>query len=217
MYGGPLGDYSSRSDSYFSSYPRPSFLGHTKRVTPILSPEAEQPNEKIAASLAARSNVWLLVPAMAGTVAYYLFTSIFRGVRREEKEGKSASGKIGSVVFTSIVTLGLASYIYSVLVLADGHLMDVYWSITGTIAVQMLYFAAVYTWLYRLDESSFDVKVEDDPIEEFITFLYFSITTFATTGSSVFPESITARILVAIQVLFLVFSFSMGLVFFTSP
>lgn len=206
MYG-PIGE------PYFSSYPRPSFLGHVKRVAPIISAGAERLNAKITA----RSNVWLLVPAMTGTVAYYLLTSMFRDIRKEEDRDRSVKGKIGSVIYTSVATAGISAYIYSVLVVADGHLMDIYWPIAGAISVQMLYFAAVYTWLYRLDQRSFNTIVEDDPIEEFITFLYFSISNFATSGSSVFPESITARLLVGLQVLFLIFSFTMGLVFFINP
>ncbi|WP_072771940.1 hypothetical protein [Desulfitobacterium chlororespirans] len=214
MVYGSITDYSSYADSYLSNYPRPSFLGHIKRTAPIPPQEEE---ERFEAKRAAHANVWLLVPAMTGTVAYYLFTSIFRGIRQREEEDKAVGGKIGSVVYTGIVTAGLSAYIYSVLILADGHLMDVYWPIAGAITVQLLYFAAVYTWLYRLDYSSFSAEVEDEPIEELLTFLYFSITNFATTGSSVFPESITARLLVGLQVLFLVFSFTMGLVFFTNP
>ncbi|AGA68470.1 hypothetical protein Desdi_0951 [Desulfitobacterium dichloroeliminans LMG P-21439] len=210
MYGS-LGEYPLYPDSYPSSYPGPSFLGHIKRVAPILSQEAERINAKITAA----SNVWLLAPAMVGTAAYSLFTTLFRGL--EGENGKVLKGKIGSVIYSAVVTAGLSSYVYSVLVVADGHLMDIYWPIAGAIAVQILYFASVYTWLYRLDKSSFTDNIEDNPIEEIITFLYFSITTFATTGSSVFPESITAKGLVALQVLFLIYSFTMGLVFFINP
>lgn len=208
---GALRGHSSYPDSYPSSCPRPSFLGHIKRAAPILSHEAERINAKITAV----SNVWLLAPAIAGTAAYFLFTTLFRG--SEGESSKAFKGKLGSVIYSAIVTAGLASYVYSVLVLADGHLMDIYWPIAGAIAVQILYFAAVYTWLYRLDKRSFTDGIEDDPIEEFITFLYFSITTFATTGSSVFPETITSRLLVAVQVLFLIYAFTMGLVFFINP
>ncbi|MEL1135646.1 hypothetical protein AAC978_10725 [Desulfitobacterium sp. THU1] len=208
---GPLGDYSSYPDSYPLSYSGPSFLGHMKKVAPVISQEAERINAKITAV----SNVWLLAPAMVGTAAYFIFTTLFRGL--EGENDKALKGKLGSVTYSAIVTAGLAAYVYSVLVVADGHLMDIYWPIAGAIAVQLMYFASVYIWLYRLDKSSFTDNIKDDPIEEIITFIYFSITTFATTGSSVFPESITARLLVSLQVLFLIYSFTMGLVFFINP
>lgn len=208
VYG--LGKNSTYPDLRPPSYPRSGFLDRIERVAPVLSRETG-----INAKITAVANVWLLAPAGTGTAVYFLFTTLLRGTEREK--GKALKGKFGSVIYSTIVTAGLSAYIYSVLVVANGHLMNIYWPIAGAIALQILYFASVYTWLYCLDKSSFTDNIKAGSLEEFAAFLYFSITTFATTGSSVFPESNTARLLVALQVLFLIYSFTMGLVFFLNP
>ena len=211
---GSAGGYSPYPGSYPSNYTNPNFLGN-KRTATVPSKE---PAYVVNGKAAATSNVWLLAPAIVGTGAYYFFAFISSDEAECGELEKSVQGRLGSIIYSCIATAGLSSYIYNVLVATDGHLLNVFLPASSAVAAQILYFAAVYTWLYRLDSKSFSVKVDKkNLIDEIVAFIYFSITTFATAGGDISPQTITARILVSLQVLFFIYTFTMGMVFFASP
>ena len=213
MYGS-AGGYSPYPVSYPSNYTTPNFLGN-KRTTTV---PTKAPDHFVDGKSVAASNVWLLAPAIVGTGAYFLFAIIPRDGTGCDEQEKSIQGKLGSIIYSCIATAGFSSYFYNVLVAADGHLLDVFLPASAAITAQIAYYAAVYTWLYRIDSKSFSVKVDKrNPIDELVAFIYFSITTFATAGGDISPQTITARILVSLQVLFFIYAFTMGMVFFASP
>lgn len=212
MYGF-AGGYSPYPGSYPSNYTNPNFLGNKRTATV----PAKAPDPVVNGKAVAATNVWLLAPAIVGTGAYFFFALISKDGAECGEQEKAIQGRLGSIVYSCIATAGLSSYIYNVLVAADGHLLNVFVPASGAIAIQILYYAAVYTWLYRLDSKSFSVKVDKrNPIDVLVAFIYFSITTFATAGGDISPQTITARILVSLQVLFFIYIFTMGMVFFAS-
>jgi len=182
--------------------------------------ESEAARREAVAEKIAIEETWLLVPALVGTAAAYLFTLITQRPKAEPEcltEEKPKRGKPGLIIYSAITIAGISAYIYDILVASDGHLVNVFFPVAGAITLQIAFFAAIYTWLHRLDPGSFSVEVKRSLFEELVVFLYFSITTFATAGGDIAPETATARILVAEQVLFFVYTFTMGMVFFVSP
>jgi hypothetical protein len=179
-----------------------------------------EPDYVVNGREAVASNVWLLAPAFIGTGAFFFFTLMSRGTDSQESCGESESiqRKLGSIIFTGIATAGISYYIYSVLIATDGHPLNVFFPVATSIGILILYYAAVYNWLYRIDSKSFTDGIDGNLLNEIVTFIYFSITTFATAGmGDLAPITKTAKILVSFQVLFFVFIFTMGLVFFADP
>ena len=213
MYGS-AGGYSPYPGSYPSNYTNPNFLGNKRTATvPSKAPDPHVNGKAVAAS-----NVWLLAPALVGTGAYFFFTFMSGdGAVCGEKE-KSIQGMIGSIVYTCIATAGISFYVYNVLIATNGHPLNGFLPVSGAIATLILYYAAVYNWVYRMNPKSFTGDIDGNPLNEIVTFIYFSITTFATAGmGDMAPITKTAKILVSLQVLFFVFIFTMGIVFFSDP
>lgn len=213
MYGS-AGGYSPYPASYPSNYTNPSFLGNMRAVTvPSKTPEPVVDGKAIAAS-----NVWLLAPAIVGTGAYFFFTFMFSDTAECREKEKSTQGMLGSIVYSCIATAGISFYVYNVLIATNGHPLNAFLPVASAITTLILYYAAVYNWVYRMNPKSFTGDIDGNPLNEIVTFIYFSITTFATAGmGDMAPITKTAKILVSLQVLFFVFIFTMGIVFFADP
>lgn len=182
--------------------------------------ESQEAKGEVLAWKIALEETWLLVPALVGTGAAYLFTLLTQRPKAEPEclaEDKPKRGKPGLIIYSAIATAGISAYIYDILVASDGHLANIFFPVAGAISLQIVFFAAIYTWLHRLNPESFSVEVKRSFFDELVVFLYFSITNFATAGGDIAPETATARIIVAEQVLFFVYIFTMGMVFFVSP
>lgn len=198
MYGSP-GGYSPYKGSYPSHPVNPGFLSNRWVDN-------------------ASSNAWLLTPGVVGTGAFYLFNFMSRGASVCCGKEKSKRGMPGAVIFTGISTAGISLYVYNVIVGSNGHLLNVFLPVSGALTVLILYYASIYSWIYRLDPESFSgEKLDGDFTNELVTFIYFSITTFATAGGDIAPVTNTTRILVGLEVLFFIFIFTMGMIFFSSP
>lgn len=213
MYG-PAGGYSPYPGSYPSNCTNPNFLGN-KRTAPVPTKLADPLEDGKAV---AASNMWLLAPAIGGTGAYFFFTFVV-GNRTEctEKE-ESIQGLLGSIIYTCIATAGISYYIYKVLIASNGHPLNAFLPVSSSIGVLLLYYAAVYNWVYRMNPKSFTGEIDGNPLNEIVTFIYFSITTFSTAGmGDMAPITKTAKILVSLQVLFFIYIFTMGIVFFADP
>lgn len=172
------------------------------------------------------SGAWLLTPAIVGTGAYFLMNFLWKGstgcrnkdsAKVREKE-KSKRGMPGVILYSALSTAAIALYVYEIMVATNGRILSVFVPVSGAISVLILYYAAAYNWVYRWDPASFSGEnLDGDPYNALVTFIYFSITTFATAGGDIAPISNTTRILVGLEVLFFIFIFTMGLVFFSSP
>lgn len=211
---GSAGGYSPYLDSYPSNYTTPNFLGNKRTATvPVKATDHVVDGKAVAAS-----NVWLLAPAIVGTGAYFFFTFMFRDTAECGEKENSTQGMLGSIVYSCIATAGISFYIYNVLVASNGHPLNAFLPVSSAIMTQILYYAAVYNWVYRMNPKSFTGNIDGNPLNEIVTFIYFSITTFATAGmGDMAPITKTAKILVSLQVLFFVFIFTMGIVFFADP
>lgn len=212
MYGF-AGGYAPYPGSYPSNYTNPNFLGNKRVAVP-----SKASNPVVAGKAVAASNVWLLVPAIVGTGAYFFFAFLDGDTAECGEKEKSIQGMLGSIVYTCIATAGISFYVYNVLVASNGHPLNAFLPVASAISLLILYYAAVYNWVYRMNPKSFSGDIDGNALNEIVTFIYFSITTFATAGmGDIAPITKTAKILVSLQVLFFVFIFTMGIVFFANP
>lgn len=212
MYGS-LGGYSSNKGSYPSNLLNSNFL--TQKGTGISV--GNEPDYVLSEREAVWANKGLLLPAVVGTAALYLFNFV-TGNGKESQSKKKTKGMPGILLFTTIATAGLSLYVYNVLVATKGHPLIAYLPVSCAIAILILFYASVYYTIYRLVPDSFTGDVSGGSLREIITFVYFSITTFATAGmGDIAPVSIEAKILVSLQVLYFIYIFTMGLVFFANP
>lgn len=188
------------------------------------------------------SNIWPLIPAIVGSAASFLLLLMVNhkqwksdGGETQEAEVLSAgeslytenaietrNPRVGTavvVIYSMIATAGVSYYIFRVLTAANGHIISAFIPVTSAITILILYFAAAYTLEYNLVPGSFTGDhIGNDIVTELMTFVYFSITTFATASMGDFaPVSNGSRILVSLEVLFFIFIFTMGIVFFASP
>jgi hypothetical protein len=121
------------------------------------------------------------------------------------------------VLYTFLTTAGVSYYMFSVLTAQDGPIITAFIPVASAIIILILYFAAAYALEEHMNPGSFSVKnMGDDIVSRLNTFVYFSITTFATAGGEMSPVTNTSRILVAMEAFFIIFIFTMGFVFFVA-
>lgn len=213
MYGSGQG-FSSYTGSYPSNLMNSNFLSNKRTV----SAPSNEPEYIVKEREAAVSNAWLLTPAIVGTGAAFIFNFLFRPEKEGNDPKKAKRGAPGAVIYTLIATAGVSYYIYKVLTAADGHSLYAFFPVSSAITISILYYAVIYNRVYILNPKSFTGEIDGNLVNELITFIYFSITTFATAGmGDMAPVTNTAKILVSLQVLFFVFIFTMGIVFFSDP
>ncbi len=210
---GNSGRYQS-PEAYSSMQRSSTFFGGKKSVQ---VPEEDQGQEIRYLGMAS-ANIGLLAPALVGAGAFFLLNQLFRVEGEKDKEGGSVTGNLGSIIYTGIATAGLSYYIYNVLIAAGSRPLYAFMPFSWALWVMILYYAAVYNWIYRISPGSFEGDFGETPLDQLVSFIYFSISTFSTGGWGDFaPKSNTAKILTSIQLLFFVFIFTMGLVFFIDP
>ncbi|EHL06205.1 hypothetical protein HMPREF0322_03293 [Desulfitobacterium hafniense DP7] len=193
---------------------RLTFFGGKKDVQ---IPEKDQGREIKNLEMAS-ANIGLLAPALVGAGAFFLLNQLFQVKGESDKEGGSVTGNLGSIIYTGIATTGLSYYIYNVLIAAGSRPLYAFMPFSWALGVMILYYAAVYNWIYRISPGSFEGDFGETPLEQLVSFIYFSIATFSTGGWGNFvPKSNTAKMLISMQLLFFVFIFTMGLVFFINP
>jgi hypothetical protein len=196
---------------------------------PFLKPEQdyERPTELDIAA----ADIWPLLPAGvgAGAAILLLLMTNHKQWKEESDKGSSCEGypepqdtPVGSaavVIYSIIATVGVSYYVYRVLTATDGHILKAFVPVGSAIGVLLIYFAAAYDLEYRMVPGSFTGnRIGNDIVSELFTFMYISVTTFATASMGDFtPISNTSRILVTIEVLFFIYIFTMGIVFFADP
>ena len=194
------------------------------------APPSKEPEYVVKEREIAAANIWLLVPALIGAGASFLLLLMTDGIKAPSEEDSPNSescseprdtrkGTATIVLYSGIVTAGVAIYVFDVMTATDGHPITAFVPVAAAIGSLILYFAAAYALEYHLVPGSFKgEEIGDNPVMELLSFTYFSITTFATAAmGDIAPLSRGARILVSMEVLFFVFIFTMGIVFFSQP
>lgn len=179
--------------------------------------EEDQGQEIVNLGIAS-ANIGLLAPALVGTGAFFLLSQLFRIEGAKDQKGGSVAGNLGGIIYTGIATAGISYYIYNVLIAAGSRPLYAFMPLSWALWVMIVYYAAIYNWIYRISPGSFEGDFGEAPLDQIVTFIYFSISTFATGGWGDYaPKSNTAKILSGMQLLFFIFIFTMGLVFFVDP
>lgn len=198
--------------------------GSSNSSKPFLKPEYESagPTERDIVS----ADIWPLLPAAVGAGAAILLLLMANHKQwKDESEQKSKGSPepqdtpVGSavvVIYSIMATAGVSYYVYRVLTVADGHMITAFIPVVTAITLLMIYFAVAYDLEYNMVPGSFTGEhIGNDIVTELFTFVYFSVTTFATASMGDFsPISNASRMLVTLEVLFFVYIFTMGIVFF---
>ncbi|MDI6880362.1 MAG: hypothetical protein QMC95_02715 [Desulfitobacteriaceae bacterium] len=126
-------------------------------------------------------------------------------------------GVAATVIYTAFVTLALALYVYYTLDNNDDDLLNSFLPLSIGLATLLGYYGTVYFFLVRLDPHSFSGDFGDDLLAQFLTFIYYSITTFATAqDGDIKPSTLGAKSLVSMEILTFIYVFTLGIVIFTS-
>ena len=173
------------------------------------------------------AEIWPLLPAAVGAGAAIILLLMANHKQWwDESDIESIKGypepqdtPVGSavvVIYSIIATAGVSYYVFRVLTATDGHLLTAFIPVVSAITLLMIYFAVAYDLEYHMVPGSFTGNhFGNDIVTELFTFVYFSVTTFATASMGDFsPISNASRILVTLEVLFFIYIFTMGIVFF---
>lgn len=173
------------------------------------------------------TEIWPLLPAAVGAGAAILLLLMTNHKQWEDESDKGSSkgypkpqdtpvGSAVVVIYSIIATAGVSYYVYRVLTATDGHMITAFLPTVSAITLLMIYFAVAYDLEYHMVPGSFTGDhFGNDIVTELFTFVYFSVTTFATASMGDFsPISNSSRILVTLEVLFFIYIFTMGIVFF---
>lgn len=225
-------DGMSRQHSPHIWYPPHPYPGDSRfldvKQEALITPRPPQiPEYKVSERDVAAANIWLLMPAIVGAGASFLILLMLNHKTWGSKADEIRSGEecsvarntsLGSavvVIYSLIATAGVSYYVFSVLTAADGPIITAFVPVAAGITVLIVYFAAAYALEDHLDPDSFSAEnIGDDIVSRLATFVYFSITTLATAGGDIAPVSNASRILVGMEVLFFIFIFTMGIIFF---
>lgn len=199
--------------------------GSINSSKPFLKPEHESagPTERDIVA----ADIWPLLPAAVGAGAAILLLLMTNHEQWNDGNDKGSfkgypepqDTPVGSavvVIYSIIATAGASYYVFRVLTAFDGHLITAFIPVVSAITLLMIYFAVAYDLEFHMVPGSFTGDhFGNDIVTELFTFVYFSVTTFATASMGDFsPISNASRILVTLEVLFFIYIFTMGIVFF---
>lgn len=169
-----------------------------------------------SAKTKAQPAICLLIPAGIGTVIALLigYNSDCLDVSGQMPFPKGVSA---IVIYTAFTTLTLSLYVFEILDDHKDNLLACYLPLSIGVGALLLYYGAAYFLLYKLDPDSFVGDVGYDLTTQFLTFVYYSITTFATAqDGDIKARSLGAKSLVSMEVLFFIYIFTLGIVLFSS-
>lgn len=208
-------------------YPEDSRFLDVKQEALITPRPPQIPEYKVTERDVATANIWPLVPAIVGAGASFLILLMLNHktwgskpdeIRSDKDCPVTRNASLGSavvVIYSLLATAGISYYVFSVMTAHDGPIITAFLPVSAGISVLILYFAAAFALQDHLDPGSFSGEnIGNDIVSRLNTFVYFSITTFSTAGGDLAPVTSASRMLVAIEVLFFVFIFTMGIVFF---
>ncbi|HWQ73219.1 MAG TPA: hypothetical protein VN370_12970 [Desulfitobacteriaceae bacterium] len=160
--------------------------------------------------------VWLLIPAGIGTAIAFLI-----GFNSDYPDGFDLilcrKGISGIIIYTAFTTMTLSLYVFYILNEHLDNLSTSFLPLSIGIGALLLYYGAAYFLLFRLDPDSFEGFIGDDLTTQFLTFIYYSITTFATSqDGDIKARSLAAKGLVSMESLFFICIFTLGIVLFSN-
>ncbi|KLU66038.1 hypothetical protein DEAC_c20770 [Desulfosporosinus acididurans] len=193
-------------------------------------PKPERESGGLSERDIAVAEIWPLLPAAVGAGAAILLLLMANHKQwNDENDNEGFEGypepqntPVGSavvVIYSIVATAGVSYYVFKVLTSTNGHLLSGFIPTVSAITLLLIYFAVAYDLEYHMVPGSFKgSNFGNDIVSELFTFTYFSITTFATASMGDFsPISNASRILVTLEVLFFIYIFTMGIVFFADP
>lgn len=210
-----------QSKNGFNSYPihygpypiNPNLI---RRFPPqILKSHGVPPRPLILSSLKTLPlSYWqLLSPTFFG-IAGSLFLSLFSNDDENDllKHFGGNLFKLGLVGYSIGAIIAVSFCISRIVTDPKTHVHSFVYPIGGALASVILLFTSEYLLLYRFFPSSFKGDVGDNLITQFLSFLYFSITTIATANlGDILPDSLTARALIATEIAFNLFTLAIGI------
>lgn len=171
---------------------------------------------KSSAKCLGSSEIWLLAPAGVGIVVTLLLAFGQHDLDGTD-QGSTQKGVVAIVIYTAFATLALSLYVYYTLNNHKEHFLTSYLPLSIGLGILLGFYGSVYFFLYRLDPRSFSGDLGDDIITQFLTFIYFSITTFATAqDGDIRAHTLGAKSLVSMEVLSFIYIFTLGIVLLTS-
>jgi len=198
---------------YFDPYPlkanslrgyKPSFPNTNSSCTPCL-PIPPKPKFTFG--------YWeLLSPALCGTAAA-LFLSLFsnNGDQINERFGGTPF-KLALIGYGIGASVAVSFAVSQVILNSKAPFNNLICPIGGAITSIIFLFAAEYLLLYRVFPSSFKGDVGEDLCTQFLSFLYFSVTTIATGNlGDILPTNTTPRLLIATEIAFNVYTLASGI------
>jgi hypothetical protein len=169
-----------------------------------------------SAKIKAQPAICLLLPVGIGTVIALLIAFNLDCLDAAE-QFPCQKGVSAIVIYTVFTSLTLSLYVYDTLNDHIDNLLTCYLPLFIGVGALLLYFGTAYFLLFRLDPNSFSGDLGDDPATQFLTFIYYSITTFATAqDGDIKAHSLAAKSLVSMEVLLFIYIFTLGIVLFTS-
>lgn len=156
----------------------------------------------------------LLSPALFGAGGA-LFLSLFSGEKSNEDLIKRFGGtlfKLALVVYAIGATVAVSFAINDVVKKSKAPHDHLICPIGGGLITIILLFTSEYLLLYRFFPTSFKGDPGDDILTQFLSFLYFSITTIATANlGDILPTTTTPRLLIATEIAFNLFTLATGI------
>jgi voltage-gated potassium channel len=171
----------------------------------------ENKSLKALAKCLGSSACWLLAPAGIGTIVALLLAFSLNDLEEcNQRPCPKGTGLTG--IYTAFATLALALYVYYTLNDNQDHLMTSYLPLSVGFAILLVFYGSIYFFLYRLNPNNFSGDFDDDPITQFITFIYYSITVFSTSqDGNIRPYTLGARSIVGMEILSFIYSFTLSI------
>lgn len=157
----------------------------------------------------------VLTPAFVGIGLSLLISLGPKSQKLDKTSGWQAFTMLAVNAFTAVASIGVALYIFIELTDNGEDLVRTLVPIGIAVITLITLFGSVFTMVYRLFPDSFKGEVGDDFLTQFLSFIYLSVTTFATASvGDIMPATIGTRMLISTEVLFFIFIFTMGIALF---
>lgn len=152
-----------------------------------------------------------LSPAIFGTVGA-LFLSLFSNDGHLVKRFDGTLFKLAILGYTIGATVAVSFAITEVITDPTAFNDRIFSPVLGGLVTIILFFTAQYFLLYRFFPSTFKGDVGDNVWIQLLSFLYLSVTTVATADlGDILPGDITARLLIATEIGFNLFTLATGI------
>lgn len=196
----------------YGSYPlKPSFMHGQK--SPSTNPYCHPPCKHSQLLIQTRKLGYreLLSPLLFGT-AGALFLSIFSSRKHSPPRRAGDFFKLALVLYAVGATIAASYAVTEVLTNSEPPHDKMLHPIAGALASIILFFGAEYLLLYRIFPDSFKGDVGDNLGLQFLSFLYFSITSIATGNlGDIMPNNLTARALISTEMIFYFYTMATAL------